>query len=57
MQDTKRLADRVLALQRHFTQSESDLKEIAISAEKIVKRAGNIEAVELTSADAPRIEG
>ena len=57
MQDTKRLADRVLALQRHFTQSESDLKEIAISAEKIVRRAGNIEAVELTSADAPRIEG
>ena len=55
MQDTKRLADRVIALQRHFFQGESDLKEITISTEKIVKRAGSIEAVELTPPETPRI--
>jgi DNA recombination protein RmuC len=56
MQDTKRLADRVIALQRHFSQSETDLKEIAVSTEKIVRRAGSIEAVELSPTAAPQIE-
>ena len=44
---------RVLALQRHFSQSESDLRDIAVSTEKIVRRAGSIEAVELTPAVTP----
>ena len=57
MQDTKRLGDRVLALQRHFAQSEGDLKDIVISTEKIVRRAGSIEAVDLSPAETPRIEG
>jgi DNA recombination protein RmuC len=51
MQDVKRLVERVGALTRHFTQSESDLREIAVSTEKIVRRAGSIESVELASAD------
>ncbi|HLY06743.1 MAG TPA: DNA recombination protein RmuC [Rhizomicrobium sp.] len=55
MQDTKRLGDRVLALQRHFAQSEGDLKDIVISTEKIVRRAGNIEAVDLSPAEPPQI--
>jgi DNA recombination protein RmuC len=55
MQDTKRLAERVVALQRHFSQSEGDLREIAISTEKIVKRAGSIEAVDLHPAETPQI--
>lgn len=53
LQDTKRLDDRVRALQKHFEQSEGDLKEIATSTDKIVRRAGNIEAVDLTSAETP----
>ncbi len=55
MQDTKRLADRVIALQRHFAQGETDLKEIAVSTEKIVRRAGAIEAVEMTPNDTPQL--
>jgi len=49
LQDVKRLGDRVINLQRHFGQTESDLKDIAVSTEKIVKRATAIEAVELPS--------
>ncbi|HEX9159987.1 MAG TPA: DNA recombination protein RmuC, partial [Rhizomicrobium sp.] len=55
LQDTRRLGDRVLALQKHFAQSEVDLREIALSTEKIVKRAGSIEAVDLAPAEAPQI--
>ena len=55
LQDTRRLADRVFALQRHFAQGEADLKEIAISSDKIVRRAGNIEAVDLSPAETPQI--
>ena len=57
MQDTKRLGERVVALQRHYSQGEIDLREIAVSTEKIIKRAGNIEAVELAPTEPPRIEG
>ena len=55
LQDTRRLGERVDALQKHFAQSEVDLKDIAISADKIVGRAGRIEAVELSSSEAPQI--
>jgi DNA recombination protein RmuC len=57
MQDTKRLAERVMALQRHFSQCEGDLREVAVSMEKIIKRAGSIEAVELTSTETAQISG
>jgi DNA recombination protein RmuC len=56
MQDVKRLVERVAALTRHFTQSESDLREIAVSTEKIVRRASSIEAVDLAPADAAQLE-
>ena len=56
LQDVKRLGERVLNLQRHFHQAEGDIKDIATSTEKIVRRAGSIEAVELgASADAPQL--
>ncbi|HEY3637516.1 MAG TPA: DNA recombination protein RmuC [Rhizomicrobium sp.] len=50
LQDTKRLADRVSALQRHYSQGETDLKDIVISADKIAKRAITIEAVDIAQA-------
>ena len=55
LQDARRLAERVGALQRHFAQGESDLNEIVISTEKIVRRSGAIEAVELTASPAPQL--
>jgi DNA recombination protein RmuC len=45
--DVKRLGDRVGNLQRHFNQAEADLKDITVSAEKIVARGERIEKVEL----------
>ena len=45
--DVKRLGERVLNLQRHLGQADGDIKDIATSTEKIIKRAGTIEAVEL----------
>jgi len=51
LQDVKRLGERVGNLQRHFAQADGDIKDIATSAEKIVKRAGTIEAVELGPAE------
>ena len=53
--DVKRLGERVVNLQRHFNQAEGDIKDIATSTEKIVKRAGAIEAVELTSGETPKL--
>lgn len=51
MQDVRRLAERVLALQRHFNQAEGDIKDITISMEKISKRGTAIEQVELSGED------
>ncbi|HWA91203.1 MAG TPA: DNA recombination protein RmuC [Rhizomicrobium sp.] len=45
--DVKRLGERVLNLQRHFGQAEADIKEIAVSSEKIVGRGEKIRNVEL----------
>lgn len=52
LQDVRRLGERVAKLQSHFNQAEGDIKDIATSTDKIVKRAGAIEAVEL-GASAP----
>lgn len=57
MQDTKRLDDRVRALQKHFEQSEGDVRDILVSTEKIVRQAGKIEAVDLTPSETQQIEG
>ncbi len=58
LKDVARLGERVENLRRHFVQAEGDIKEIAVSAEKVVKRATAIEQVELPqgeSAAAPQI--
>ena len=53
LKDVARLGERVENLRRHFVQAEGDLKEIAVSAEKVVKRAGAIEQVELPQDEKP----
>lgn len=47
IEDVGRLDDRVAKLQRHFGQADEDVRQIRISTEKIVKRGGQIEDVEL----------
>jgi DNA recombination protein RmuC len=58
LKDVVRLGERVENLRRHFVQAEGDIKEIAVSAEKVVKRASAIEQVELPqgeSSAAPQV--
>jgi DNA recombination protein RmuC len=55
LQDVRRLAERVEALRRHFGQSETDLKEIGTSIDKITKRASAIQEVELADAEKPKL--
>lgn len=45
--DVKRLGERVGNLQRHFTQAETDLKDITVSTDKIIARGERIEKVDL----------
>lgn len=52
--DVARLVERVAKLQAHFAQTTRDLDQIAISADKVVRRAGRIEALDL-EADAPAL--
>jgi DNA recombination protein RmuC len=53
--DVKRLSERVVNLQKHFGQAEGDIKDITTSTEKIVKRAGAIESVELGSGEPAKL--
>jgi DNA recombination protein RmuC len=53
MRDVHRLAERVDGLRRHFSQAEGDVKDIAVSTEKIIARGGRIENVELAPAQLP----
>jgi DNA recombination protein RmuC len=46
MDDLKRLYERVLKLQQHFGQSNEDIRQILISAEKVEKRGTRIRDVE-----------
>jgi DNA recombination protein RmuC len=46
MDDLGRLRERVLKLQNHFGQANDDIAQVLISADKITKRAGRIEALE-----------
>jgi DNA recombination protein RmuC len=50
--DLERLRDRVLKLQTHFGQANEDIRQILISADKIEKRAGRIEELDFSKADA-----
>jgi len=46
MDDVDRLRERVLKLQQHFGQATDDVAQVLISADKITKRGGRIEALE-----------
>ena len=51
--DLGRLRERVLKLQKHFGDANEDVRQILISADKIEKRAGRIEELDFSKADAP----
>ena len=47
LKDVERLDQRTEKLQKHFDQAVGDVRDIRISTEKVMKRAGDIEEVEL----------
>jgi DNA recombination protein RmuC len=51
MGDVDRLRERVLKLQQHFGQATDDVAQVLISADKITKRGGRIEALEFEDAE------
>lgn len=51
--DLGRLRERVTRLQKHFGDVNEDVRQILISADKIEKRAGRIEELDFSKADAP----
>jgi len=51
--DLGRLRERVLKLQKHFADANEDVRQILISADKIEKRAGRIEELDFSKAEAP----
>jgi len=53
MDDVRRLDDRVRKLGNHFGAAANDVEQILTSTRKIMKRGGEIEAVELGEEDAP----
>ncbi len=56
--DLGRLRERVLKLQKHFSDANEDVRQILISADKIEKRAGRIEELDFskeTPAETPRL--
>ena len=56
--DLGRLRERVLKLQRHFSDVNEDVRQVLISADKIEKRAGRIEELDFSKepqAEAPRL--
>ncbi|HZP08731.1 DNA recombination protein RmuC [Methyloceanibacter sp.] len=50
MEDTVRLRERVLDLQRHFGQANADIEKILTSSEKVTARGRKIEALEFEEA-------
>jgi DNA recombination protein RmuC len=57
MDDLKRLHERVLRLQQHFTQVNEDVRQIVISAEKVEKRGARIQQVEFDGEEAAEDAG
>jgi DNA recombination protein RmuC len=51
--DLGRLRERVLKLQKHFSDASEDIRQILISADKIEKRAGRIEELDFSKTDTP----
>jgi DNA recombination protein RmuC len=54
MDDVRRLHERALKLQSHFSHVSEDVAGMTISAEKVLKRGAKIEALELDEVDAAR---
>ena len=54
MDDLGRLRERVLKLQQHFGQASEDVAQVLISADKLTKRGGRIEALEFEGEETPR---
>jgi DNA recombination protein RmuC len=54
LNDVRLLGERVEKLQRHFNQTEGDLKDILVSTAKIAGRAEKIEKVELAPTEEPK---
>lgn len=52
VEDVGRLRDRAVKLQTHFAQASEDVGQVLISAEKVSKRGGRIQSLELDD-DAP----
>lgn len=55
MTDIGRLRDRALNLQKHFAQSNDDVSQVLISAEKVMKRGAQIESLELDTPETQEI--
>jgi DNA recombination protein RmuC len=53
MDDVGRLRERVVKLQTHYGQAGDDITQILISADKITKRGGRIEALEFEGEEVP----
>jgi DNA recombination protein RmuC len=53
VEDVARLNERVGKLKGHFGQAQDDIRQIEISTDKIVRRGGRIEQVELEDAPLP----
>jgi DNA recombination protein RmuC len=51
--DLGRLRERVLKLQKHFSDANEDVRQILISADKIEKRAGRIEELDFSKEPQP----
>src|SRR4030088_2702421 len=49
--DLGRLRDRVLKLQKHFSDANEDIRQVLISADKIEKRAGRIEELDFSKTE------
>jgi DNA recombination protein RmuC len=54
--DVGRLKDRVLALQKHFKQADSDISDILTSTSKVVRRGQRIDELELDDEPASATE-
>ena len=55
VEDVGRLRDRAVKLQTHFAQASEDVGQVLISAEKVSKRGGRIQSLELEE-DAPAVK-
>ncbi len=53
--DAKRLAERVAKLEAHFRAAQEDLGDLAVSAEKVTRRAQRIDAMDFSSDERPAL--